>query len=97
MQANSRIFDDLARVAGGALGTLAGVKGEVETLFRQQFERVLERMEVVGRDEFEAVKAMAAAARAGQEALAERVTALEAEIVALKTSAPPVAAPGDPA
>ena len=78
MQINNRLLDDLARVASGALGVAAGVKGEVEALLRQRFERILTDMDLVGREEFEAVKAMAAKARAEQEALAEKVARLEA-------------------
>ncbi len=78
MQINNRFLDDLARVASGALGIAAGVKGEVEALLRQRFERILTDMDLVGREEFEAVKAMAAKARAEQEALAEKVARLKA-------------------
>ncbi len=78
MQINNRFLDDLARVASGALGVAAGVKGEVEALLRQRFERILTDMDLVGREEFEAVKAMAAKARAEQERLAEMLARLEA-------------------
>ena len=78
MPQRSRLFNDAARVAEGALGTLAGVRRELETLARQQAERLLERMELVTRDEFEAVREMAANARAENEALARRLEALEA-------------------
>jgi BMFP domain-containing protein YqiC len=74
---DNRILDDLAKVAAGALGGVAGLKQEVEGRLRQQFERILASMDVVGREEFEVVKAMAARARAEQEALAARLTALE--------------------
>ena len=57
MQTQNRFFDDLARVAAGAMGTLSGVKSEVETRIREQLERVLAGMDLVSRDEFEAVKA----------------------------------------
>ncbi len=80
MQTDNRILDDLARIATGALGTLQGARGEVEALIRQQFERILADMELVERDEFEAVKAMAAAAREENEQLAERIAALEAAL-----------------
>jgi len=73
------MFDDAARVAGGALGTLAGLKREVEAMARQQFERLLAGLDLVTRDEFEAVKAMAAKAREEQDALAARLEALERE------------------
>ena len=77
MQTQNRFFDDLARVAAGAMGTFSGVKSEVETRIREQLERVLASMDLVSREEFEAVKAMAAKARAEQEELLRRIAALE--------------------
>jgi BMFP domain-containing protein YqiC len=88
MQSQNRFFDDLARVATGALGTLSGVKTEVETRLREQLEKVLAGMDLVSRDEFEAVKAMAAKARSEQEDLANRVAELESKLAAL--SAPDI-------
>ncbi|HKM70296.1 MAG TPA: accessory factor UbiK family protein [Stellaceae bacterium] len=82
MQTQNRFFDDLARVAAGALGTLSGVKSEVESRLREQLEKVLAGMDLVSRDEFEAVKAMAAKARSEQEDLANRVAELEAKLAA---------------
>jgi BMFP domain-containing protein YqiC len=83
MQSQNRFFDDLARVAAGAVGTLSGVKSEVETRIREQFEKLLAGMDLVSRDEFEAVKAMAAKARAEQEDLQQRLTELESRLAAL--------------
>lgn len=83
MQVDNKILDDLARVAGGALGALSSLREEAEAQMRQQFERVLSRMDVVNREEYEAVRAMAAKAREEQETLAERVTALEATVATL--------------
>ena len=80
MQFDHRLVDDLARVAGGALGTLAGIRDEVEARLRQQFERILAGMDLVRREEFDAVKAMAAKARHEQEDLAARLAALEAKL-----------------
>jgi BMFP domain-containing protein YqiC len=88
MATRNRMFDDAARVAGGALGTLAGIKREIEALARQQFERLVGGLDLVTRDEFEAVKAMAAKARAEQEALAERLAALETAAAPAKRPAP---------
>jgi BMFP domain-containing protein YqiC len=82
MQTQNRFFDDIARVAAGALGTLSGVKTEVETRLREQLERVLAGMDLVSRDEFEAVKAMAAKARSEQEDLARRMAELESQLAA---------------
>ena len=86
MQTQNRFFDDLARVAAGAMGTLSGMKSEVESRVREQFERVLAGMDLVSRDEFEAVKAMAAKARSEQEDLANRVAELESKLAALSAS-----------
>jgi hypothetical protein len=72
------MFDDLAKVANGAASTLAGIKGELEAVVRQQIDRLMSDMDVVPRDEFDAIKAVAAKARAEQEKLEKRVTALEA-------------------
>lgn len=83
MQVDNKILDDLARVAGGALGALSNLREEAEAQLRQQFERVLSRMDVVSREEHEAVLAMATKARADQETLADRVTALEATVATL--------------
>jgi len=80
MQSQNRFFDDMARVAAGAVGALAGVRGEIEARLRDQLERVLAGMDLVSREEFEAVKAMAAKAREEQEVLLQRIDALEARL-----------------
>jgi BMFP domain-containing protein YqiC len=80
MQSDNRFLDDAARVASGALGAFTGVRRELEQLARHQIERVLATMNLVTRDEFETVKAMAAKARAGQEELGAKVAALEAAL-----------------
>jgi BMFP domain-containing protein YqiC len=78
MQSQNRFFDDIARVASGAAGAISGVRGEIESRLRDQLERVLAGMDLVSREEFEAVKAMAAKAREEQELLLRRIEALEA-------------------
>jgi BMFP domain-containing protein YqiC len=83
MQSQSRFFDDIARVASGAVGALSGVRGEVEARLRDQLERVLAGMDLVSREEFEAVKTMAARAREEQELLQHRVERLEARLAEL--------------
>ena len=88
MQSRNRLFDDAARLAGGALGTLDGIRREVEALVRQQIERLLNNMDLVGRDEFEAVKAMAAKAREEQDEMAGRIVALEAALAAGQAKKP---------
>ena len=77
MQTDNRFLDDLARLATGALGTLQGVKGEFDQLVRQQIEKLLADQNLVTREEFDAVKAMAAEARAENERLAVRLAELE--------------------
>jgi BMFP domain-containing protein YqiC len=96
MQSQNRIFDDLARVAAGAMSTLSGVRSEVESRLREQLERVLAGMDLVSREEFEAVKAMAAKARAEQEDLQKRVAQLEAGLTSSPREAEPTPTP-DPA
>ena len=81
-QTNNRFLDDIARLMTDAAGAAQGVRREVETLVRAQGERVLRNMDVVSREEFEAVKAMAAKARDENERLEARLAALEADIAA---------------
>jgi BMFP domain-containing protein YqiC len=96
MQSQSRFFDDLARLAAGAAGAFSGVRSEVETRLREQLERLLSGMDLVDRDEFEAVKAMAAKARAEQESLAARLAALEARFAPPEAATEPPAGATDP-
>ena len=84
MQVDNRFLDDLARVANGAVGALSGIREEVEAMVRQRAERLLADMELVTREEFEAVKAVAAKARLEQEALEDRVATLEAALAELQ-------------
>jgi BMFP domain-containing protein YqiC len=80
MQTDNRLLDDLARMASSALGGLQGVRGEIDAKLREQIGRLLAGMDLVAREEFDAVKAMAAAARRENERLAERLAALEAKL-----------------
>ncbi len=80
-QTSNPLFDELARMMTDAAGAAQGMKREVETLMRSQGERFLREMDVVSREEFEAVKAMAEKARAENEVLAARIAALEAALV----------------
>lgn len=84
MQTQNRIFDDIAKVAGGALSALGSLKQEIEGLIRDRLERYMAEANVVPREEFEAVKEMAATARAAQEKLEERVANLEKALHAAK-------------
>ena len=83
MQSRNRVFDDLARVTNGAASVLSGFRDEAEAKLRQQVERWLAEMDVVPREEFDAVREMAANARREQEALNARVAELEAKIAAM--------------
>ncbi|MBI3709104.1 MAG: accessory factor UbiK family protein [Proteobacteria bacterium] len=82
MQSDNRLLDDLARAASGALGALAGVRAEVESQLRSVLDRWLKAQNLVAREEFEVVKAMAAKARMENEDLAARIAALEAALAA---------------
>ena len=89
MQSQNRLFDDLARVASGAVGALAGVRGEMEELFRQRLERYLAEAEMVPRDEFDTIKAVAVQAREAQEVLEARVADWRAVVgLAVATGVP---------
>ena len=80
MQTDNRLLDDLARMASGAVGALTGMRAEVEARLRDQLERILARMDLVTREEFDAVRAMAAKARGEQERLEARLAVLEARL-----------------
>jgi BMFP domain-containing protein YqiC len=80
VQTTNRFFDDVARLMNDAAGVAQGVRREFETLFRSQAERILRDLDVVPREEFEAVKDMARLAREENEALKARVAALEAAL-----------------
>jgi len=79
-QTTGRLFDDLSRLITDAAGLAEGARREVETVVKAQLERLLAGMDVVTREEFEAVKDMAAKARGENDALAARLAALEAKL-----------------
>ena len=79
-QTSNRLFDELAKMMTDAAGAAQGVQREVETIFRAQGEKFLRDMDVVAREDFEAVRAMAEKARAENERLEARIAALEAEV-----------------
>jgi BMFP domain-containing protein YqiC len=91
MQTKNKLFDDVAKVAGGALGALVGVKGEAGSLLHQRVERLLTGMNLVSREEFDAVKAMAAKARTEQAAIAKRLAEIEQALPAKAKRAAPAA------
>ncbi|KPF72211.1 hypothetical protein IP69_03855 [Bosea sp. AAP35] len=75
---SSRILDDIARLATDAAGAAQGVRREVETVVKTQIERLLRDLDVVTREEFEAVREMALLAREENDKLGERLARLEA-------------------
>lgn len=87
MQSENRIFDDFVKFVNGAAGTMAGMAREGESAARERFKSFVGGMDFIARDEFEAVKAMAAAARDENEALRARIEALEAALAG-STAAP---------
>ena len=93
MQTSNRLFDDFAKVAAGAFTTLSGLREEIESRVRERVERMAADLDLVTREEFDAVKAMAAKARSGQEELAHKVTVLEARLAALDSETAEVKTP----
>lgn len=87
MQSQNRMFDDFVKIMNGAAGTFAGMGREAEGSLREKMREWVGGMDMVGRDEFDAVKAMAAAARDENEVLRKRIAALEAA-AASKPKAP---------
>ncbi len=87
-QTSNRFFDELGKLMTDAAGAAQGAQKEMETFMRAQGEKMLAGMDLVRRDEFEAVKAMAAKAREESEALMAKVAALEAEIARMKAGVP---------
>ena len=79
-QTQNRFFDEIARLMNDAAGVASGVRREFDTLVRTQFERLLRELDLVQREEFEAVKEMARLAREENEALKTRIAALEAKL-----------------
>ena len=77
----TRFFDELAKVMTNAAGAAQGLRREVDTLVQYQMERILNNMELVKREEFEAVKAMAQKAREENDALSQRLAVLESKLV----------------
>ncbi len=80
MQTGKRVLDDLARVASGAAGAAGAVRDEMESMVRDRLQSLLDSMDLVRREDFEAVQEMAQNARMEQERLEARVAALEARL-----------------
>ena len=89
MQTDNPILDDLAKLAGGAAGTMHGVKREIEAAVKVRFERLVAELELVPREEFEVVRDMARQARQENEALRARVEELEARLADNKRTKKP--------
>ena len=87
-----RFFDDLAGVAGGAMSALTGLRDEAESMIRARVDETIRKLDLVRREDLEAVQEMAANARAAQTALEARVAALEAR---LGSAAAPASGPSD--
>ena len=96
MQTSNRLFDDFAKVASGAMNTLGGLREEIETRVRERLERVAADMDLVTREEFDAVRAMATEARAEQEDLSGKLARLEAELAEVKAQKAAPAGADDP-
>jgi len=79
-QTSNRFFDDVARLMNDAAGAAQGVKRELDSVVRHQAERILNDLDLVKREEFEAVKDMARLAREENDALKARIAALEAKL-----------------
>ena len=89
MASDRRIFDDLARLAGGAVDAMGAVRQEVEARVKGQVESMLSRMDMPTREEFEAARTMAAHARAAGEDMSARIAALEARVAELEARLEP--------
>jgi len=98
-QTSNRFFDEDARLMNDAAGVAQGIKREVDTMFKTQAEKWLRDLDLVKREEFEAVKDMARLAREENEVLRTRIAALEAKLAGgpSATGSPPSSPPpGDP-
>ncbi|WP_353206761.1 accessory factor UbiK family protein [Sphingorhabdus sp.] len=93
MQSEKRIFDDLAKVLNGVAGTVAGMGREAEASMRERAREWTGGLDLVSREEFDAVKTLAANARAEADALGKRVAVLEAALQAKGSAAPAKAKP----
>jgi BMFP domain-containing protein YqiC len=80
VQTTNRFFDEMAKLMNDAAGVASGVRKEVETIFQAQAERILRNLDVVTREEFEAIKEMTAKARDENERLAARIAELEKKL-----------------
>jgi BMFP domain-containing protein YqiC len=84
MAERPRFFEDLAGVAGGAISALAGLREETEAMIRARVDETIRRLELVRRDELDAVAELAARARAGQEAAEAAMARMESRLAKLE-------------
>ncbi|MGD0433429.1 MAG: accessory factor UbiK family protein [Acetobacteraceae bacterium] len=84
MAERPRFFDDLAGVASGAISALAGMRQEVEAIVRARIDEAVRALDLVRRDEYDAMAEMAARARDGQETAEARVTAMEERLAVIE-------------
>ena len=86
MSDRPRFFDDLAGVAGGAFSALTGLRDEAEATLRARLDEAIRKLDLVRREDLEAVEQMAANARAGQEAAEARLAAIESRLAVLEAA-----------
>lgn len=86
-----RFFDDIAGVAGGAFSAFTGLRDEAEALMRARLDEMIRKLDLVKREDLDAVQTLAANARAGQEAAEARLAALELRVAALEVPLTPPA------
>ena len=103
MSDRPRFFDDIAGVAGGAISALAGLRDETEAMLRARLDDLIQRLDLVRREELEAIQELAANARSGEEAaeakvagLETRLAAVEARVAVLESPAPDAVTPDGP-
>lgn len=96
MTERPKFFDDLAGVAGGAFSALAGIREEAESMVRARVDEAIRKLDLVRREDLDAVQEMAANARAGQETAEARMAALETRLRALEKAGPDGASEADP-
>ncbi len=87
MTERSKFFDDMAGVAGGAMSALAGLREEAESTIRARVEEAIRKLDLVRREDLEAVQEMAANARSAQTAIETRLALLEGRMALLESRA----------
>jgi len=85
MQTKNRFFDDFSKVANTAVSTIAGIKNEIQEIVRQQLNKHISSIDIINREEFEAVKAVAVKARIEQDELLKRIKTLETKLKKITT------------